>query len=159
MKKIILGRHAIAENNPETGNDFDRQLTTQGVAIAKLQAKRMMDDEIFADQLISSDAKRAIQTAEIYANTLGIKNIQLQHFLYEDFTTQDFINFISKLPQKVNSVMIIGHNPTIASLAGRFIPNFYSAVQPAALMVIDFDCKNWRDIAVNTGKLAAVFVP
>ena len=154
MKRLILGRHSFASNSSDSGNDFDRELTNDGLAFARLQGEVLADKQPIIDQLFSSDAKRAKQTAIIYQDILGVKSsIGLEHFLYEHYTTQDFLNFLSTWSNNWETVLVVGHNPTLANMAARFVPNFYYSVKPGAIIVIEFNEDNWRKIEVGQGHL------
>jgi len=72
MKKLIFVRHARAED-PTTGiTDFDRSLTAKGKVISQQMARRFREKENNPGLMITSPAFRAIDTAFIFANELGL---------------------------------------------------------------------------------------
>lgn len=156
-KTIILARHSYAENSSFETNDFERSLTAQGVKYANQQSLKLAERCSSIDLLVSSDAKRAMQTADVLSKQIDIKQeISLQHFLYEDYTTQQFIDYIHTLAKDLNQVLIVGHNPTLATMAYRLVPEFNYGVSPGTIIIIEFDGDNWLDIQVGEGKLINV---
>lgn len=153
-KTIILARHSYAENGSFNTKDFDRELTTQGINFAKQQGIKFSNYAITPDIMISSDAKRALQTSEILKEQLSYsKPIDFQHFLYRDYTTQDFINFIHLLNDELNSALIVGHNPTLATIAYRLSTNFNHGVNPGSIIILEFECNTWKEINAGEGRL------
>ena len=151
-KTIILVRHSFAENGSFKTKDFDRELTAQGIQFAKLQSIKLSESFLNVDFIVSSDAKRAIQTAEILNEKINATNgVSREHFLYSDYTTQEFINYIHALANDLNSILIVGHNPTLANVANRLSDDFNESVSPGTILIIEFKCDNWKDVEVNTG--------
>ncbi|MBI9036210.1 MAG: histidine phosphatase family protein [Bacteroidales bacterium] len=160
MKTLILARHSIAENDSETGLDHDRKLSDNGKYVAKNQIIKLLSHSIQPEILFSSDAKRAIETATIFSHEIKlVKQIQIENFLYSDYSTSDFLKFIATIPESVSSAMIVAHNPSIANMAFRLSPEFNHSVQPGTIMVFSFKNKSWNQIEVGTGKLERVLIP
>src|ERR1051326_8136773 len=65
MKKIILVRHAKAEDKADPHHDFERNLTVVGIRDAGVMGERLHVMRINPDAIISSPANRAVQTAEV----------------------------------------------------------------------------------------------
>ncbi len=66
MKTLLLVRHAKSSWNDLTLSDFDRPLNDRGKDDAPQMAKRIKDKKIKIDLFISSPAKRAKKTANIF---------------------------------------------------------------------------------------------
>lgn len=153
-KQLILIRHSYAENGSFNTMDFDRELSTKGKNYMPLKAKELanyMSDKIL---FVSSDAKRAVQTSEIVMQVLNYdREISFEHFLYEDYTTQDFMNFIHNQNDSFDKLLVIGHNPTLANIAYRLCPDFNHSVPPGTIIVLDFNVSKWNEIEVNSASL------
>ena len=62
----------------------------------------------------------------------------------------EWIDRIHKLPDEVQVVMVVGHNPAISMLA----TNFHNAIVdlgPGELIAFEFNVNSWAKIA-NSGK-------
>ena len=107
MKTLCLMRHAEAEKG---GDDHARPLTAHGISQARKAAQWLQEQGIRPDFIISSDAVRTRQTADIIG-----PNPQLTRDLYlaEAQTIFDLI------PQDFETVLIMAHNPGIYELALR----------------------------------------
>lgn len=155
MKQIILVRHSYAENGSFDNSDFNRALSEKGFRVAHKQAMVLSDKIKSIDKAISSDALRAEQTADVFSEQLNLK-FNREHFLYEDYTTQDFLNLIHSQKSELDSLLIIAHNPTIANMAYRLAPEFNHAVSPGTIIIINYDIDNWNKVEIGKGILQEV---
>lgn len=159
MKYLVLVRHSLAQNGSFSVPDFERKLTNQGIARAVKQAEVLKDGGFVPDVLISSSAVRAMQTAKLFAGVLTIASSEKEDFLYEEFTTAEFLTFLNNLPEGYQTVMVVGHNPTISTVAHRLAPTFSMVFEPAAMAVLAFDIEAWSQVECETGVLHQVFNP
>ncbi len=155
MKQLILVRHSYAQNGSSDNSDFNRALTDKGIRVASKQVILLLNKIKTIDKAVSSDAIRAVQTADIFSKELSV-NFNREHFLYEDYTTQDFLNFVQEQPNKLNSLLVIGHNPTLANMAYRLAPEFNHSVLPGTIIIIRFNVDAWSKVEVGNGILAEV---
>ena len=163
MKRLILIRHAKAEILRYDITDFQRELKKRGERDAKLISKILKDKKIIPSKIISSSAHRALQTAHIFANTLdyNIEEITIKDFLYEDYTTHEFIQMLQKMDNhsQNDTIMIFGHNPSIEYLAFNLLSKFYGEVPTCCAIGIDFDVEQWKNIEARQGKLSLYEFP
>ncbi|HSH18856.1 MAG TPA: histidine phosphatase family protein, partial [Draconibacterium sp.] len=112
MKQVVIVRHAKAVPYGYD-DDFTRDLTDRGVNDANLIGKELKKRKIKPDNMISSPANRAIQTALIFAENLEFnkKMIKTQENLYNGLTTSEFLDLLKKLPESADTVFFFGHNP------------------------------------------------
>lgn len=113
MKRLFIIRHAKSDQS-FFGNDFERPLNDRGKTDAPLMAKRLADRKIKIDALVSSPAKRAEKTAELFAECLGKnpKDIIFISALYHA-SPDVFYEVISALPDELDSIALFSHNPGI----------------------------------------------
>ena len=160
MKRLFLLRHSNAVYASFGQNDFDRKLTPAGIEIALNQAKKMRSFNYRPDIVATSSAVRAIQTTELVMEELSLTfPIQKEEFLYHDYTTSDFINWLSKFKNNANQVLVTGHNPILSNIAGRLTPNLSKAFKPCMLVVIDFKVDEWSQIEAGKGNLVNILEP
>ena len=68
MKTLLLVRHAKSSWDLATLNDFDRSLNERGKKDAPVMAQRLLDRKIDINTFVSSPAKRAKKTAELFCS-------------------------------------------------------------------------------------------
>ena len=113
MKRLFIIRHAKSDQN-FFGSDFERPLNDRGKTDAPLMAKRLADRKIKIDALVSSPAKRAKKTAELFAEGLG-KNPEDIIFISALYhaSPNAFYEVVSALPDDLDSIALFSHNPGI----------------------------------------------
>jgi phosphohistidine phosphatase len=113
-KTLLIGRHAKSSWDIGTLNDFDRPLNDRGKKDASAMAKRLIDRNILIDTFVSSPAKRAKNTAELFCEAYGKKaaDIELVSMLYHP-EVNNFYEAIEQLDRSANIVAIFSHNPGI----------------------------------------------
>lgn len=121
MWNIYLLRHAKTEQSLFK-SDFDRELIEKGFHQIEKLIKKLKDDNITFDTIISSSAKRAKQTAEWVYEKLGNKKSGItfdENLYYEGFDY--LVSLIHETKDKVKwNTLIVWHNPTIEDVANHF---------------------------------------
>ena len=155
MKSILLVRHAKAiEHDPEI-TDYERSLRIRGIKDAHKVSKHLKKSKIIPQLIISSSAFRAFETASIFASELdySVKNIQIEEFLYEDYSPLDFLNLIHQCEPAFSSLMIVAHDPHISRMAAMLAKNFNVFLPTTGTAVLEFEAKSWSDVKEGEGKL------
>ncbi|MCT4587068.1 MAG: histidine phosphatase family protein [Carboxylicivirga sp.] len=157
MKTLILTRHAKTEQLGyfSTKSDFERELKPRGYKDSKLIADDMIQRQVKPDLLVSSKAKRAEQTTEIFAEKLGISKETIVHeqFLYDGYTTSELMSFIGQYENQHDCIMVVGHNPEIAMTAITLTGSDYLHFPTTGTIAISFDVDNWENINAREGKI------
>jgi phosphohistidine phosphatase len=113
MKTLLILRHAKAVSKDPNLSDHDRPLDNLGENDALHMGELMKDKDIIPPFIISSTALRAKTTAELVAKGCGYQgDIVLNQSLYEA-KPKDYLLILNTLSDKYNSVLIVGHNPTV----------------------------------------------
>ena len=161
MKRLILVRHSKTEHYNFEVTDFERSLTNRGKSDAEIIAEQLKSKGVVPDYFISSRAKRAQQTTSIFADVMDFpkEKINTQQFLYDGYTTSDFLNFIATVDNSYNTVIVFAHNPDIASLASSFSNEEFYHFPTTATAVIDFDTDKWDRINAREGKVHLFLYP
>lgn len=152
MKKLLLIRHAHAENSSDTGKDIDRKLTSEGMKNASLLGKYIKEEEITIDALITSNASRAQLTAELISGPLGydLNQITVVADLYE-ISVRGLFDFICRLSNERSTVAIVGHNPTLSYMADYLSDQVVHGMSPASLVQINFEVDSWTALTKGQG--------
>jgi phosphohistidine phosphatase len=119
-RKLILLRHSKAESYGSV-QDFARELTPSGRKKAGSAAKQILKKGLTPQLIVSSGAKRALQTAQIVAQSLGLDtdSILVDDEIYH-MRGVDFLPLVNALPDSLQTVLIVGHNPAISEAAYNF---------------------------------------
>ena len=146
MKTLILQRHAKAEKDGD--DDLSRALSPVGLSDTAIQGETMRQLELYPELILHSHAMRARQTAEIMAVTLELS----QGYTVEDQSlyscdASELVAFIRNLPDDVNSVLIVGHNPAIEIAADALGPSGFGHFRPSEAAVYHFDIDEWLAIS------------
>src|SRR5262245_37908069 len=77
-------RHGNAQWKDPQISDFDRPLNRRGASEAEAMGRRLMELHLVPATLLTSNARRAVQTAEIVARELGVsgRNLRNEESLY-----------------------------------------------------------------------------
>ncbi|SJM95883.1 SixA phosphatase family protein [Crenothrix polyspora] len=115
-RELWLLRHAKAEqlNGAE---DFDRNLKKRGKRDATLIGQWLNENDLRPDVVISSPALRAIATAKIVCDVIGInhKDIRQENRLYDEGLYR-VKTVLADCPKQFSRVLLVGHNPELEKL-------------------------------------------
>lgn len=157
MKKLYIVRHTQKEEE-FTKDDYDRDLSPEGLKKGKLIAENFAKKNIPIDLIVASPAIRTKKTAEIFADALDYKkSIMYNEVLYMAFVNELF-ETISYTFDTVDSMLLVGHNPSLTALAITLV-GFKEKFEQGAIMQIIFDCDSWIDISVENAKLVSYELP
>jgi phosphohistidine phosphatase len=147
QKTLFILRHAKSTWDEIGKRDFDRTLKTRGIDDIKLLSKVISKEIKNLDLILSSPANRAIHTAILLAQTVGfpMEKIRIKEDLYE--TDEDQVELIVRsLHNDLNTVMIVGHNPTSTYFVNRFLMEAIDNIPTAGLVRLTFNIDSWQDI-------------
>jgi len=160
MKTLILMRHAKAVHADGLLSDFERNLNDRGKEDAAHMGKRLLHKKVNPDLIICSAAKRTAKTAKIVADQLGYHehNINKEFDLY-NCTVDEALNIIRHTNDDCKTLILVGHNPAITSLAGYLTNTLIESLPTSGLVCIGFKGISWKQVARNMGELNWVDLP
>ena len=134
--KILFIRHSLAmERDKFEGHDFDRPLVEKGIKRAKKFFKFVK--EIYEiDYILTSTAKRALQTAEIlykfYPKAKFIKTNRL-------LPGANINDLKAELNGKYGVIAVVGHEPDLSNMIKEIIysPNLKIKLSKPSLVEIE----------------------
>lgn len=163
-RTLILMRHASAESTPAT--DELRELTPDGRRDAVAAGGWLADEGYVIDRVLVSSATRARQTWEAVAEGGGFAaEVEYDGSLYAGGpeTVHDLIRLVD---DDVETLLVIGHNPTVASLAqllddGEGDPESVAAMAggypPCALAVLEVS-SGWSELEIGGARVTGFHV-
>ena len=158
MKKLYIVRHTNKEVEKSGQDDYDRELSKEGIDEAKKMASKLALAIPSTDLIVASPALRTKQTAEIYAEILNYdKSIMFNEVLYMAFVNE-LLETISYTFDTVENMILIGHNPSLTALAITLV-DFREKFKMGGIMEIEFDCNSWIDISKENAKLVSYIYP
>ena len=147
-KKLYLVRHGKSDwSNPKL-RDFDRPLKKRGLRNARTMAKILKEKNIKPDCIVTSSARRALDTATIFSEQLDVPP---EKFLPDESvyfaSPSELINLIKQQDDSVETLMIFGHNPGFTNLANFFLPEALNNIPTAGFVYLEFDAESWKQIS------------
>ena len=146
MKTLFLIRHAKSSWDDTALPDKERSLNARGRRDALKMGERLAKRDVKPDLILSSPAVRALSTAEIFAEKLDYRrrDIVVTERLYA-VEADDLLDVIHQLRDKVERVMLFGHNPELTELAHR-LSGEITHMPTCAVAEFTFDAKSWSKI-------------
>jgi phosphohistidine phosphatase len=160
MKRLYIVRHAKSDWSQPGQNDEDRKLLGKGIKRTHKILEFLKQHDTRPDLIISSPAIRAISTASLLAEGLGypLAEIQQERIIYRG-DSDDIMDFIYETPQNIESLMVVGHNPTFTNLANRFLDEMMEWLPTTGVVCIQFETENWQEIRKCKRETAFVVFP
>jgi phosphohistidine phosphatase len=111
-KRLLLLRHAKSSWDDPALADHDRPLAPRGRKAAKRIGEHVRRNDIPIDLVLCSSARRARETLELVGPSA---EIQVEPGLY-GASADELLERLRRVPEEVETVMLIGHNPAIQEL-------------------------------------------
>lgn len=156
MKTLLLARHAKSDWGIHGLADHDRPLNGRGRRDAPAMARRLLDEGVDLQWIVSSTAVRARSTADEYAAAFGVHVVE-EDALYAA-SARTILAVAAALPDGADVAMLVGHNPgmteAVADLAGAFVEFPTCAVAECAV-----DVGSWAELVDGSGRLLRLRTP
>lgn len=114
MQRLILLRHGEAEAQSASGRDLDRALTAAGVIAVTRTAKALATALVIPDVALVSTAKRTRQT---WDEAKAQFSLSTEVFKPEIYNAGPAALLALARDCQADTVMIVGHNPSLQGLA------------------------------------------
>ena len=159
MKRLFLIRHAKSSWDDAALADQERPLNERGKRDAPKIGERLARREVKPDLILSSPAVRALTTAKIIAGKLDYKrkHIGVDERLYAA-SADELLEIIHALDDRLQCVMIVGHNPELSELAQRLCGEI-DHLPTGAVAEFGFAAKSWADIGACPAATVAFDYP
>lgn len=167
MKTLYLLRHAKAESAGPTVDDIDRRLAPRGREACGTVGQYIKSKKYIPSFILCSPAKRTRETFELVMQSAGVApQHQFERSLYLT-SAEKIIGYLLDMGDNIDSLMVIGHNPSMHHLALTLAQPTSSELHrelelkypTGALTVLRFPVDSWSDIASGAGELIDFMVP
>jgi phosphohistidine phosphatase len=147
LKTLLIIRHAKSDQR-FFGNDFERPLNERGKADAPVMARRLLDKKINIDAFISSPAKRAKKTAELFCTTCGrhTDDIIFVTPLYHA-PSEVFYEVIQHIDDSINTAAVFSHNPGITDFVNSLTNARIDNMPTCGIFAVKIPVTNWSGFA------------
>ncbi len=160
MKTLYLIRHAKSSWKDTKLRDFERPLNKRGLNDAPLMGKVLNKMNIKPDLIISSPAKRALDTAEYICNKL---DFPFEDVIFDDNfyngSREDLLNEVKDQKNSIGSIMIFAHNPGLTDLHNFLCDEYIENIPTAGVSILNFNSDNWNDLNEKSCELESFEFP
>jgi phosphohistidine phosphatase len=164
MKRLYLLRHAKSSWKDTSLPDHDRPLAGRGRRAAKAIARHMREHGVEPELVLCSTAQRARQTLDRIEPALGSATVRVERDLYAA-SAPALLERLRGVPDAVESVMVIGHNPGLQELALELARPASAAGEleakypTGALATLAFEASSWQELDRDTAELVELVRP
>jgi len=155
---LYLLRHAKSDWAATYGADHDRPLNERGVKAAAKIGRFLAGLGQVPERIVTSSALRALTTARLAAAAGDwTTQIEVDPSLYGT-DAHSVLSVVRSQPLGLESLLLVGHQPTWSDLAGRLVGDARVAMPTAGLVRIDF-YSDWRGVEFGGGELVWLVRP
>ena len=166
MRRLLLLRHGKADRH-SAGGDRERPLTHRGLSDARRVGEHLAHQGLTPELAVASNAKRARQTLEQALDAFPEHVPHLVENTIYNATADHLLEILSQSPDRVETLLVVGHNPGFAELAialagtgeAEALQGLRQKYPTAALAVLEFPVENWAQASFGGAKLASFVIP
>jgi len=166
MRRLLLLRHGKADRH-SAGGDRERPLMRRGEEDARRAGEFLRESNMIPDLAVASNARRAKQTLELaLAAFPGHVTHLIENTIYLA-TVDHLVDVLRQTPDKVQTLLAVGHNPGFAELAiwlagsgdEADMAHMSASYPTAALAILDFDAEHWAEVRKGAARLNRFVTP
>jgi phosphohistidine phosphatase len=167
MRRLMLLRHAKSDWSAPGARDQDRPLSTRGRETAPKMGTYMARHGLVPDLIVASPATRVTETLALALPAFTKQPKTLPDARIYETDADELLTVIKETPRSVHSLLLAGHNPSLAELASLLMASgdvetrqrMIEKFPTAALAVIDFPLDDWSRIHPKSGRLDRFVLP
>jgi phosphohistidine phosphatase len=162
-KRLFVVRHAKSSWDDPGLEDHNRPLAPRGRQAVEALAEHLRTVGISPVQVLCSSARRTRETLD----SLGLSGEALIEPELYSATPRHLIERLQRVPSGVDSVMVVGHNPTMQVLVLRIasadsspgtLPEVQRKFPTGALATLTLDC-DWSELGPGHARLDSFVRP
>ena len=154
MKYLYLVRHAKSSWDDLSLQDAERPLSERGMRDAPRMAKRIKEQEVTIDQMMTSHAVRALATCRNFSDVLKYpkENIRINRSLYHA-SEDGMLEVVHDLDDTLDRVMVFAHNPGLTDFVNSLTGERITNVPTTGIVAVAFEVDSWKDITWGSGNM------
>ncbi|NPV56273.1 MAG: histidine phosphatase family protein [Anaerolineae bacterium] len=145
MKNLLVMRHAKSSWKDNKLADKDRPLNKRGKKDAPMMGKHIRARELLPQLILCSSAERARATAKAVVDkseyTGEVRYLDDLYLAELDC----ILEVLHDLPEDLDRVMVIGHNPGLESLV-QILSHQVDSLPTAAIAYLAIPIDSWKDL-------------
>ena len=159
-KTLYLLRHARAMDKTGSQKDIDRELNSVGLQNSTRMGIFIDKEKESFDIIITSPAIRAQTTASLIAEQIAYNTakIHTNDEVYEA-SVRSLLKTVNQLKDEWNSVLIVGHNPSVSYLAEYLTREEIGNMTTCGLVKIGLEVNSWEEVSEGLGQLISYNYP
>lgn len=142
QRRLILMRHGHAEEHRE---DYGRTLSDRGRAAVRRSGEELLQAGLVPAHILTSAAPRALETAELVAQSCGYQGAIQQHRELYLAAASRYRSALQELPAPLSSVLLVGHNPSLSELAQE-LGRRGGELAPAQYEIFELELLGWSEL-------------
>ena len=167
MKTLYLLRHAKSSWADSSLADHDRPLNGRGRRAAPLMGAYLRDGGHRPELVLCSTSARTRETLEAVIGELDVQpGVDWDRDIYLGAPSR-LLKLVRAVPDTVDSVLMVGHNPGTAILADALSAEGEEAelrlmrakFPTAGLAIIDLEVDRWGEVHTDCGRLRTFVRP
>jgi phosphohistidine phosphatase len=160
MKTLLVLRHGKAERDHVDG-DHARELTERGKNDSATMGAYIAEHAGVPDAILTSDAARALQTAEIVAaNSEYSGELTVVPQIY-DASLTTLLALARSILDEIDLAVVVGHNPGFEEMAAALagIDEDDVLLPTAGMALLEFDIQTWDHARKGVGRWMGIITP
>lgn len=154
MKELLIVRHGKSSWDEPNQSDRDRPLKPRGEQAADAMGARLAARASAPERIVTSDARRALATAERLAAAAGLDSdrVVVEPQLYTE-RVHDVLKVIRRIDQGVERAAVVGHNPALHELVHALSELRLGKYPTAAMAHLRLPVGRWSDVAEGSAEV------
>lgn len=145
MKTLTLLRHAKSSWSEVGISDKQRPLNSRGDRDAPVMGARIKTSPVRPSLILASKAVRAWTTAKVVAREISYP----REFLQGDdrlylASARQILEVIAEQDPGFNSIMVVGHNPGLTTLANQLVPDITPNLPTCGVVAVNIESDDWN---------------
>lgn len=159
-KNLVLIRHTKSSWTDASLSDFDRPIRNDRKEDPVKIGRRLLELGLQADRIVCSPAKRTQQTCRILCAewNLDFNKVELDERLYES-SAEEYLSVIGTTPSAVNTLVVVGHNPSTTDLANSLMKHSLTNVPTTGVVWLELDVLDWEISKISFAELKCFVTP
>ncbi|MER8038391.1 SixA phosphatase family protein [Streptomyces hydrogenans] len=165
IRRIVLLRHAKADWGQET--DHERPLAERGRKDAPVAGRRLAQSGIDFDLALCSTAARTRETWKLAVHELAERPRTVYEERIYEASPGELITLLNEVPEDVDDVLVIGHNPGVHGLAevlagdaeGDALARMNRSGYPTSAYAVLAFTGTWKSVEPGSARLVDFWTP
>jgi len=160
MKTLIIVRHGAFSHDDPMVPDRGHPLSLRGRREAAEAAEQFAALAITPDLVLSSPARRAVETTDIFAKKLGLskERLRAEEEIFEA-EKREILRIVHRQSEDCDTVMVVGHNPGMISLLNHLVDDDITKMTSSSFAVLETDADRWNQISFRNSRLVHYWTP